>query len=132
MIGIDTNVLLRLLVIDDPVQNALVRTFFESRTLEDPAFVSAITLAETVWSLRKAMGYSEKAVHHALTHLLAMEGLVFEHEEALLKELDRPTPFPSGIADQIVVWSCLSAGCSKVVTFDRKAATRIAAMELLA
>ncbi|NJR13735.1 MAG: type II toxin-antitoxin system VapC family toxin [Phyllobacteriaceae bacterium] len=53
MIGIDTNVLLRLLVIDDPVQNALARTFFESRTIEDPAYVSAITLAEPSWSLRR-------------------------------------------------------------------------------
>ncbi|NJR13736.1 MAG: type II toxin-antitoxin system VapC family toxin [Phyllobacteriaceae bacterium] len=61
-----------------------------------------------------------------------MEGLVFEHEEELLNELDSLTPFPSGMADQMVAWSCLRAGCSKVVTFDRKAATRIPAMELLA
>ena len=48
MIVVDTNVLVRLLVIDDPRQCALVRSLFESETIR----VLRSVLLESEWVLR--------------------------------------------------------------------------------
>ena len=63
MIGIDTNVLLRFLVHDDPKQGEKARQFMTERTAEDPAYVSAVVLAEVIWFLRQRLNYSAVGLH---------------------------------------------------------------------
>lgn len=53
MTGIDTNVLVRVLAKDDPLQVERVRKFFDrSRESGEVVYISAIVLCETVWVLR--------------------------------------------------------------------------------
>jgi predicted nucleic acid-binding protein len=54
VIGVDTNVLVRFLTADDPDQHTRALGFFEQRSSADPAFLSAVTIAETIWVLRKS------------------------------------------------------------------------------
>jgi predicted nucleic-acid-binding protein len=52
MIGLDTNVLLRYLVQDDPVQSARATEIITSQlTEQEPGFVSLVTILEAVWGL---------------------------------------------------------------------------------
>jgi predicted nucleic-acid-binding protein len=132
MIGVDTNVLLRLLVDDDPSQNLAARTFLSSKNSENPVFVSAVTIAETVWLLTKRLGYPVETVCELLRDMIASDGLIIEHEhqlDQLLRDGARPK---TGLADYLIAWSGLSAGCSHTVTFDRRAAKAVPSMELLA
>ena len=48
MIGIDTNVLVRLLVQDDDMQSHLASVFFDSLSTHNRWFVSAVVLAEVM------------------------------------------------------------------------------------
>jgi predicted nucleic-acid-binding protein len=52
MIGLDTNILVRYLAQDDPVQSAQATHIMERRLTEArPGFISLVTMAETVWVL---------------------------------------------------------------------------------
>ena len=57
MIGLDTNVIVRHLTGDDPVQSPEARRVFASLTEAEPGFVSLIALIEAYWVLvRKNVG----------------------------------------------------------------------------
>lgn len=131
MIGVDTNVLVRFLVEDDPEQNALARDFFSERSAEDPAFVSATVIAETVCILRRRLKLPLATVSDLLQNLLAADRLVVEFTEELDALLSQDTP-RTDIADYLIAWSAARAGCQKTVTFDRTSAEAIPGMELLA
>lgn len=132
MIGVDTNVLIRFLVVDDPTQNDLARAFFAARSPEDPAFVSAVTLAETVWVLQRRLNYPLMQVIAALREMLASEELRIEHAEELERLLHDDRAPDADIGDYLISWSGAAAGCSSTVTFDRRAAESVPSMELLA
>ena len=131
MIGLDTNVLIRFLVDDDPEQNRAARAFLSSRSFQDPVFVSAVTTAETVWLLTKRLNYPMASVADLLRDLLASDGLVMEHAGEIDRILNDETAPSTDLADYLIAWSGLAAGCSHTVTFDRRAARAIPAMELL-
>ena len=52
--GIDTNVLLRVLLQDDPVQGPIAARFFRELGTGSPGFITQVTLAETYWVLARA------------------------------------------------------------------------------
>lgn len=132
MIGIDTNVLLRCLVNDNSEQNEIARRFLSKRNDDDPAFVSAITLAETFWVLNRQLKLSSDRLISVLRSMLATDGLIFEFAGELELFIDSEGVDVDMVADNLVHWSAKRAGCSMTVTFDKKAATRISGMELLA
>lgn len=131
MIGVDTNVLLRFLVDDDPRQNRAAREMLSRRNAEDPVFISAVTLGETVWVLTKVLDYSMSQVCVMLRELLASDGVVMEHGDELGVLLGRNNVPKVEIADYLIAWSGVGAGCARTMTFDRRAARTIPAMELL-
>lgn len=132
MIGVDTNVLVRLLALDDGTQANEVRAFFEERGSRSPAFVSAVVLLETLWVLQRRFRFTRIAVLDALRKLLASHDMRFQHGERLKDLLLQGDPSSSDIADHLIAWSGEVAGCVRTVTFDRRAAGRIPSMALLA
>lgn len=131
MIGIDTNILVRFLVDDHPGQNDLARSFMANRTADDPAYVSAVVLAEAVWVLTRRLKYPLSTITELLQGLLATDGLIFEHTEELDALLSNDQP-RSDLADHLISWAAQRAGCHRTVTFDETAARRVPGMELLA
>ncbi|MGA9867900.1 MAG: PIN domain-containing protein [Acetobacteraceae bacterium] len=71
MIGLDTNVLVRYLAQDDPVQSPTATALIERRLSDaDPGFVSTVTMAETAWVLERAYGLSDHEVAAAIERTL--------------------------------------------------------------
>ena len=71
MIGLDTNVLVRYLVQDDPGQSRKATQVIAKRcTRDDPGFVNRIVLCELVWVLESAYGYSKDTIVAVLEKLL--------------------------------------------------------------
>lgn len=131
MIGIDTNVLLRFLVDDDPEQNRVARTMMSERNADDPVFISSVTLAETVWVLTRTLGYPARDVFAMLRDLLASDGVVIEHGNELGLLLGRDRVPAAELADHLIAWSGLAAGCTRTLTFDRRSARAVPSMELI-
>lgn len=131
MIGVDTNVLLRLLVNDSDVQSAAAQRFFKERTARDPAFVGSVVLAELVWLLRRRFGYSDAQVLRALRAMTSTDEFRFEHDGPLRSLVEKVDCKASDVADALIAWACEGAKCEKVVTFDKRSARTIPRMELL-
>ncbi len=131
MIGIDTNVILRFILADDPIQYELSKRLIRSRSLEAPAYVSLLVFAEACWVLRSRYGYENAVIAETFRELLAAEELVFEDEDFLEGLLTNERAYGGDIADYVIAHLAARAGCLKTVTFDREAARRIPGMELL-
>ena len=88
--GLDTNVIVRYLAQDDPVQSAAATGIFEERlSREEPGFVASVALCEVAWVLSRAYKASREVVGNALEGLLGATELVVEHREASERALSR-------------------------------------------
>lgn len=132
MIGVDTNVLLRLYVRDDLAQHRAAVMFFQARTDADPAFVHLIVFVEFVWSLRRTYGYSNKDVMDLASRLLSVNDIRLEHRDVVADAILAVENLSVGLVDALIALANVAHGCSATVTFDKIAARRIPAMELLA
>lgn len=131
MIGIDTNVLLRMMLADDESQLRAVRRLLSSRSVAAPAFISLLVVAEASWVLKRTYRTQNSDIAGAFLQLMASPEFFFE-EENFLASLFRE--FPAGqtdISDHIVSFLSKRAGCAKTYTFDQGAARSVPGMELL-
>ncbi len=123
MIGIDTNILVRYLAQDDPFQSASATRIIE-RTLtgDQPGFISLVAIAETVWVLRKRYGMSDSAVAQVLRRLLHTDALVLQNEREVFLATEALEAGTGAFDDALIAALGRWAGCSRTLTFDRKAA----------
>lgn len=131
MIGIDTNVLLRLLVRDDEAQVRAAERFFATHcSPENPGFVSLVVIVETAWALRRFYLYERSQIANALRSLLNVAELEIESAEDVRSAVADFETSAAGFVDCLVARTNASSGCEHTVTFDRKAA-KLAGYELL-
>ena len=132
MIGLDTNVLVRYLVQDDPRQSAIATRFIEGTlSAEDPGFVASVTLCEIAWVLAESYGADRKRIREVIERLLATKQLVVEQAELVWKALRAWEGVNTDFSDALIGQIAIAHGGEKTVTFDRTAA-RLPGFELLA
>jgi predicted nucleic-acid-binding protein len=132
MIGVDTNVLLRLLIVEDPRQNELAKSFFAARSVADPARISLVVMAELVWVLRSKYKYRYERVAPVIQAMLDSDDFVIEARDLVEWALANYTKSKIDFSDLLVAHSNERSGCTGTVTFDQDAARYIPGMELLA
>lgn len=81
MIGLDTNVLVRYIAQDEPVQAAIATRLVEGFTAEAPGFISTVTLVETVWVLARAYKTPKADLLRIIEGLLRARELMVENVE---------------------------------------------------
>jgi predicted nucleic-acid-binding protein len=122
--GIDTNILIRYLVRDDPAQFRAAVRFIENDCSEaEPGFVNHVVLAELVWVLERGYRYPRPAIVTALGALLRTSQLSIEHPEdtrSALYEYQNGADF----ADSLIAAANSRVGCEYTATLDRRAARR--------
>jgi predicted nucleic-acid-binding protein len=121
VIGVDTNVLLRHLLQDDPVQSPIASRFLEERTPEDPAFIGGVVIAELVWTLGTSYRVARADCHRIVRALLASGDLVVEGSVSVRRALWDAEEANADLADAIIAHRAIDAGCDGTVTFDRRA-----------
>lgn len=123
MLGIDTNVLVRLLVADDAGQTRRAQQLVAGALREQGAvLVSLLVLIETEWVLRSRYGFDKDTTLLALRRLLATRELTFEDEPAIEEALFYWQDSPCGFADCLIGAHHRRLGCAATATFDAKAA----------
>ncbi|MBB2890968.1 PIN domain-containing protein [Flexivirga oryzae] len=128
MIGLDTNVVVRYLVQDDPDQSAAASALIEDLTETEPGYISLVTVVELYWVLRRAYRVSPARCTELLEGLLDARELRVGQDDlvrAALRDADG-----LDFADAVIAELGRTAGCERTVTFDRRAA-RGRAMQLL-
>lgn len=123
MIGLDTNVLVRYVIQDDPAQAEAAGQLIESQcTPESPGLVSVIVLSELVWVLRGAYGYDKSVVVSVLRQVLQTAELAVEDPGLAWSALADFERTNADFADCLIGHRNHAAGCAETYTFDKKAA----------
>ena len=132
MIGVDTNVLVRLFINDEPEQHARANAFFGERTPEDAAFVSLATTMEFVWVLTRSYRRPQDEALGLLKIVLSSRDAVVEMAEVVASAVETALDTKADYSDVIIAQAGRRAGSSGTVTFDKAACERVAGMDLLA
>ncbi|MEO6919546.1 MAG: type II toxin-antitoxin system VapC family toxin [Collimonas sp.] len=122
MIGLDTNVLVRYLVQDDPAQARKASVLIESLTVERPGYVTQVALVEVIWVLGRAYGAGREEIAQVTETLLRTKELVIEAAETVWKALRLYAGSSADFADCLIERACHEAQCEYTATFDEKAA----------
>jgi predicted nucleic-acid-binding protein len=122
MIGLDTNVLVRYLAQDDPVQSPKAIELIERRlTEENPGFVSVVAMAETAWVLERAYGLTDAKIAACIERVLQIEVFLVENEQQIFTAMIALKDGRGAFSDALILALGDKAGCSRTVTFDCKA-----------
>ena len=130
MIALDTNVLVRYFVKDDPRQTQSVAALVNTLSEEQPGWISMVALAELAWVLRSMYHFPHEQLARAIQTLISSKDLVVESEALVRQSLAQYRNGKSDFADCLISASARAAGCARTVTFDQIAA-RDAGMELI-
>ena len=130
MIGLDTNVLVRYLMQDDPRQSLRATRLIESLSAEDPGFVPVVALMELVWVLSGSYGLHRAQVATVLDGLLRSKELVVDRADLVTQALSRYATTGADFADAVIERIAAAAGCPATMTFDT-GAVKAAGMTLV-
>lgn len=131
MIGVDTNVLVRVFIREDGLETAAALRFLAERTIDEPAFVSVVVLVELAWVLKRSYGASPESVFAVLDSLLESSNIAVERSAEIEEAVATAKAQRADIADCIIAAMARMAGAERTVTFDRQTARRIPGMDLL-
>jgi predicted nucleic-acid-binding protein len=119
MRGIDTNVLVRYLVRDDPAQERAAFRFIESTADRGEAIlVNAVVLCELVWVLRSSYGHSKDDLAAVIEKILSAEQFEVEDVDAAWLALADFKGGRADFADCLIGRRNLRLGCETTATFD--------------
>jgi len=121
MIGLDTNVLIRYLTLDDPVQSAKAAEVIDRLTPKNPGFVSIVATVETVWILDRAYSLTAQEISTVVERLLQIEVLAIENEQEVFTAMVALKQGRGSFSDALIAEFGVRAGCSRTLTFDQKA-----------
>lgn len=119
MIGLDTNVLVRLLVEDDDAQVARARAFVGAAVDRgEDLYVGDVVLCELVWVLERAYRFERAAIVTALRGLRGPRHVVLASSARVDRAIAHYAAGTGDFADHLLHAHATDAGCDAVVTFD--------------
>ena len=131
MKGLDTNVLVRYLVQDDPRQSAMATRFIETQCTDDnPCFIGQIVLCELAWVLESNYQQNRAEIAAIIEQLLQVGQLEVMYPEVVWRALNDYKKSNVDFPDHLVARINESKGCETTLTFDKKA-SRQPSMQLL-
>jgi predicted nucleic-acid-binding protein len=130
VIGLDTNVLIRYIVLDDPVQAPKAERVIDSLTSANQGFISLIVLAEISWVLRSSYRYARIEISAIIQGLLSSREIVVERRDLVADALRHFSRGDADFSDFLIERVANAAGCAYTLTFDKNAAG-FAGMRLL-
>lgn len=117
MIGADSNLLLRLILDDDPAQSAIVERI-HARAGTGGIYVNLVVVAELAWVLKR--GYKERpeTILDMIGDLLEAREYTVERPELVRAALADARKAGCGLADAIIARLNSDAGTEATLTFD--------------
>ena len=125
MIAFDTNVLVRLLVGDDPAQFAAAAALLEAAGEgAETCYLADVVLCETEWVLTSRYGARRPDVLAALTEIAADGRYAFEDPEAVADALRAYAAGRADFSDYLIGARSRAKGARTTYTFDGKLKNR--------
>ncbi len=121
MIGLDTNILVRVFTGDDQRQ-AVTATKLLDEGGEATLYVNVIVLVEFAWTLQRAYKWENDWIRQALNQIVRHPALVIQHRDSVLEAISKSNTIQHNFADRLIGALNQAAGCETTLTFDRQAA----------
>ena len=122
MIGLDTNILVRYIMQDDPAQAATASLLLEALTPDEPGFVPTVVVVELGWVLASSYDLDRTQLVAVFETLLRTEAIIVDQAETVWKAIRLFDRSDADFADCLIERGAAAAGCERTVTFDRGAA----------
>ncbi len=122
MIGLDTNILLRVVKSDpeNPKQSELARKHVrEVWGRNERVFVSSIVLVECCWVLKSCYGAKKEDLVTFVEYLLGLDLMKLEHPRETGMALESFRSGKGGFSDYLIGHIAKEAGCESTWTFDQ-------------
>jgi predicted nucleic-acid-binding protein len=117
MRAVDTNVLIRALTGDDPVQSPAARGYIHNN---GPVWVSHVVLVETIWVFDSVYGCGKPQLIEALNRIIDNKDLALEEPLVVRAALALyQSKAKVGFSDSMVLERARSAGHLPLATFDK-------------
>jgi predicted nucleic-acid-binding protein len=122
MNGLDTNVLVRYITQDDPIQSEQANALFESFSTDSETYVTVVSLVELVWVLSVYYASSKVEISNVLENLLNTKYIIVQDTAIVWKALRNYKEGKADFPDCLIKHTSFDASCGSVATFDAKAA----------
>jgi predicted nucleic-acid-binding protein len=120
LIGLDTNVLVRLLVEDDPRQAGEARRLVADAVSRGELLrIDPVVLCEIAWVLRGAYRVPKRRIVEALEELVSAAELEIGEIDSVRDALGDFRSGRGDLADYVIARLNRAAGCEATATFDR-------------
>jgi predicted nucleic-acid-binding protein len=119
MAAIDTNIIVRLLVADDPTQTRRALAYLEARR---PLWVSTVVLVETVWVLTAVYGWSKAQTLAMLEIASNSRDFAFQSVESVRAAVAAYAAGKADFSDCLALELARSEGHLPFATFDKATA----------
>lgn len=131
MIGIDTNILVRLLTDDDPAQAGAVRRLLTPLdAVAESVVINDIVLVETLWTLHRLYGFDRQTQLDVLNRLLSALTFRFENRDLVTQAVRLFAHSNADFSDCLIAAKNTGMGCEYTATFDQ-AMGKLKGVELL-
>lgn len=122
MKAIDTNILLRYFLQDNPAQYDKVRKLFQKTKLKNSQlFVSVLVVLEIIWVLESVYETPRQVIIDALLKAMALDFLRYEYALVLEQVLIFAKDNTFDLSDLMIGAIAQANDCDTTLTFDRKA-----------
>jgi predicted nucleic-acid-binding protein len=122
MIGLDTNILVRFVAQDDPVNSPRANTIMKSLSVEEPGWIAVTAIAEFTGVMTRTFQISRADIYSMLDMFLTWPEIVIEQADLVRKAANLFVLGTAEFTDYLVACSGHAAGCTHTLTFDRKSA----------
>lgn len=120
MTALDTNVLIRYLVADNPEQSEAARALIDQLTPDNPAFICREVVIETAWVLERSYRFPRTRIADALMDLTASDSLTVENSDDVVVAAHRYRQGGVGFSDLMILAASERVGATPLHTFDRQ------------
>jgi predicted nucleic-acid-binding protein len=120
--GLDTNVLVRYIVQDDPVQSKTASDFIERKLSKDNyGVINYLVLCELVWVLAKCYKAQKENITKVIEQILRTEQFKVQDSQLVWLTLDDFKKGAADFSDYLVARLNQWHECETTITFDQRA-----------
>jgi len=121
--GLDTNVLVRYIVQDDPEQALAATALIEGgEQAGEVFFINQIVLCEVVWVVKRCYNAGRDEISRMIEQILRTASFRIQRSAEVWNALNIYRKTPADFADCLIACTNRAADCKETATFDRQAA----------
>lgn len=118
MIGIDTNILVRAFLGDEPFQSKLAQNCMLQASEKGGLFISSYAILEFAWVL-KVKKFARPDIYHAIITLIDSPGVTIGQREVVIHALEKFHKGKADLGDYMIWAESQTSGASTIKTFDQ-------------